>query len=42
MTTKKKSRRDLIKKAVYVAPVILTLSAKPAKARPASNDVVPA
>ena len=28
----KKTRREVIKAAAYVAPVVLTLSAKPAKA----------
>ena len=33
----KKTRRQVIKAAAYVAPVVLTLSAKPAKARGGSS-----
>lgn len=30
---KKRTRREVIKAAAYVAPVVLTLTAKPARAR---------
>jgi hypothetical protein len=34
---KKRTRREVLKVAAYATPVILTLSAKPAKARSASG-----
>lgn len=36
----KKTRRQVIKAAAYVAPVVLTLSAKPAKAGSGSGPAV--
>ncbi len=35
----KKTRRQVIKAAAYVAPVVLTLTAKPAKAQGGSGQV---
>ena len=37
MSEHNNSRRDFLKKTAYVAPVILTLSATPAFARPGSH-----
>jgi len=41
MTKDGQSRRDVLKKIVYVAPVILTLPAARAQTRPASGDFQP-
>jgi len=42
MADKKITRREVIKKAVYVTPVILTLAAKPSFARTGSPRVISA
>ncbi len=42
MADKKITRREIIKKAVYVTPVILTLAAKPSFARTGSPRVISA
>lgn len=40
MAEKKRTRREVLKAAAYATPVILTLSAKPAKAQRSSVPTV--
>ena len=41
MEVRKESRRDVIKKMAYVAPIVLSLAATPAFARSGSGAPVP-